>query len=68
MAQIDPITGYISNIDRIRQAEYPTLRGIFLLYPRHCCTQLTSDQTRPILTMLEQLSMPNPLSMLSPSI
>jgi hypothetical protein len=27
-AQIDPITGYILNIDKIRRAEYPTLQGV----------------------------------------
>jgi hypothetical protein len=32
MARIDPVTGYISNIDEIRRAEYPTLHGILLLF------------------------------------
>lgn len=31
MAQIDPITGYISNIDDIRRTEYPTIQGTFLI-------------------------------------
>jgi hypothetical protein len=31
MAQIDPITGYITNIDNIRRTEYPTIQGNFLI-------------------------------------
>ena len=30
VAQIDPITGYISNINEIRRTEYPLLHGMFL--------------------------------------
>jgi hypothetical protein len=31
MAQIDAITGYITNIDNIRRTEYPTIQGTFLI-------------------------------------
>jgi hypothetical protein len=30
--QIDPVTGYISNIDEIQRVEYSNLHGDFILY------------------------------------
>jgi hypothetical protein len=40
MAQIDHITGYISNSDKIQQEEYPTLHGMPPLCYRRSRTQL----------------------------
>ena len=33
LAQVDPDTGYISNIDQIREVEYPMLQGTKSLRP-----------------------------------